>query len=260
MAARSPLRTIMSIAIMAGTAEIGSLFGGERFMGIGLGRIFSTGFSLVGRLLLNALAPPPKPRFTLSTKQSPTLFIQAARNQASQFGRVPKVLGQHRFVPPLGAQPYTETLGSDQYLRMLFVWGYGPLEITDLKIGETPIEDFTDVQIETRQGYDDDAPITLYTDSVIQDDMQVTLTNAAGYMTRTTDTDADEISVDITFPSGLFQFNIDNSKGSVSVDVSVDYAAGGQRQLDKRRQHQRDGHAKRGAAERAAIRRHARAI
>ena len=226
---KSPLRTVMSIAIMAGTAELGGMFAGSSFMGFGLGKVFSAGLSLAGKLLLNALAPPPKPRFSLSARQSPTLFIQSARNQAMPFSRVPKVLGKHRFVPPLGARPYTETVGSDQYLRMLFVWGYGPLNITDLKIGETPIENFSDVQIETRQGYPDDAPITLYTDNVIQDDLQVTLTNAAGYMSRTTDTDADEISVDITFPLGLFQFNGDNSKAARSIEVSVDYrpAAGG---------------------------------
>ena len=224
---KNPLRTIMSVALMAGTSEIGGLFAGESFFGLGLGKIFSAGFSLAGRLLINALAPPPKPRFTLSTKQSPTLFIQSARNQAAQFSRVPKVLGQHRFVPPLGAQPYTETVGSDQYLRMLFVWGYGPLNITNLQIGETPLSDFTDVQIETRQGYDTDAPITLYTDSVIQDDLQITLTSAAGYMIRTTDTDADEISVDITFPLGLFQFNSDDSKSAITINVSVDYAPAG---------------------------------
>ena len=209
---KNPLRSLMSIALMAGTSEIGGLFAGETFMGIGVGGIVSSGFSLVGNLLLNALAPPPKPRFALSVKQSPTLFLQAAQNQVSQFTPVPVVLGQHRMIPPLGAQPYTETLGSDQYLRMLFVWGYGPLNITNLQIGETPLSDFTDVQVETRQGFPNDPPITLYSNTVIQDDLQVTLTNAAGYMIRTTDTNADEISVDITFPLGLFQFNSDDSK------------------------------------------------
>ena len=47
-----------------------------------------------------------------------------------------------RTVPPLGALPYTETVGDTQYLRMLFVWGYGPLEISDLRIGETPLSEF----------------------------------------------------------------------------------------------------------------------
>lgn len=110
---------------------------------------------------------------------------------------------------------------------MLFVWGYGPLEITDLKIGETPLSEFDDVEIETRQGYSDDAPITLYSSSVLQNDLQVTLTSAAGYITRTTETDADEISVDITLPRGLFMFNDNGNKTSRTVALEIQYSPTG---------------------------------
>ncbi len=224
---KNPLRTVMSLAIMAGTAEIGGMFAGSGLLGFGLGGIVRAGLGMAGRLLLNALAPPAKPRFQLTQKQSPTLFIQGAQNKSAPFSRVPKVLGKHRYVPLLGASPYTESLGGDQYLRMLFVWGYGPLKISDIKIGETPIADFSDVEIETRQGFDTDAPLTLYTNSIVQNNLQVALTNAAGYITRTTDTDATAISVDITFPQGLFQFNGNNVKTSATVEVSVDYAPAG---------------------------------
>ncbi len=229
---KNPLRTVMSLAIMSATGDIAGgllktgLFSGG-FMGFGLGGLVKAGLGMAGRLLLNAIAPPAAPRFQLTQKQSPTLFIQGAQNKSAPFSRVPKVLGQHRYVPLLGASPYTETVGGDQYLRMLFVWGYGPLEITDIKIGETPITDFTDVEIETRQGYDTDAPLTLYTNSVVQNNLQVALTNAAGYLTRTTDTDATAISVDITFPQGLFQINDSNVKVAAAVEVSVDYAPAG---------------------------------
>ncbi len=196
-------------------------------MGFNLSRVLTTGLNLIGRLLMGALAPPPKPRFSGGVKQSQTLFIQGARNQAAPFSRVPKVLGRHRFVPPLGALPYTETVGNDQYLRMLFVWGYGPLEISDLKIGETPLADFTDVEIETRQGYPDDAPLTLYSNSVIQNDLQINLTAAAGYIIRTTDTDADEISVDVTLPRGLMKFGASGNRLAAAVEITVDYAPAG---------------------------------
>ncbi|MDE2337561.1 MAG: hypothetical protein KGL10_09645, partial [Alphaproteobacteria bacterium] len=223
---KNPLRTVMSMAIMAGTSDLIGL-AGVGSLGFGLGGVVKAGMGLAGRLLLNAVAPPPQPRFQLAQKQSPTLFIQGAQNKANPFGRVPKVLGQHRYVPLLGASPYTESVGGDQYLRMLFVWGYGPLEITDIKIGETPVEDFTDVEIETRQGFDTDAPLTLYTDSIVQNDLQVALTNAGGYVVRTTDTDATAISVDITFPQGLFQINGSDVKIAATVEVSVDYAPAG---------------------------------
>lgn len=223
---KNPLSTVLSLAVSAAlpglTPGISNFFGGGL-----IGRFAMGAFSLAAHLVINAIAPPPKPRFNAGVRESQTLFIQGARNETKPFGRVPKVLGRHRFVPPLGASAYTETVGNDQYLRMLFVWGYGPLQITDLKIGETPLADFTDVTVETREGYDDDAPITLYTNNVIQNDLQVTLTNAVGYVTRTTDTEADEISVDITFPSGLVAFADDGSKGTASVSVEIQYSPKG---------------------------------
>jgi hypothetical protein len=204
---KNPLRTVLSMAVMIASpmlvsglsAAMGGI-GQMSLMGISGARLLTTGVNLLGRLALNAIAPPGRSRFTPNAKESPTLFIQGARNQPNPFGRVPKVLGRHRFVPPLGAMPYTETAGNDQYLRMLFVWGYGPLRISELKIGETPLSEFDDVEIETRHGYDDDAPITLYTGSVLQNDLGVTLTESGGYVTRTSEAEADEISVDITLP------------------------------------------------------------
>ncbi len=224
---KNPIRTILSLAVMVGTGYLaagmtGGIFS-QSFMGMSVGKLAVGGVNLVANLALNALAPPPKPRFS-SEKESPTLFIQGAKNQAVPFGRVPKVLGKHRFVPPFGALPYTETIGNDQYIRMLFVWGYGPLDISDLKIGETPIDEFEDVEIETRLGYDTDEPITLYSNSVLQNNLQVKLTQEDGYVTRTTEANADEISIDITMPRGLVLFDSNGNKINATVSVNVEYA------------------------------------
>lgn len=225
---KNPLRTVLSLAIMAASPAIAGGLAG--LAGAAGSHFITAGVNLLGRLALNALAPPSRPRFAAGKKESPALFIQGARNQVLPFGRVPKVLGRHRFVPPLGALPYTETSGNDQYLRMLFVWGYGPLRITDLRIGETPLAEFDGVEVETREGFDTDAPLSLYANSVLQNDMQVALKNADGYITRTTETDADEISVDITLPRGLLKFNANNEKSAAEVRVEVQYSEAGQNQ------------------------------
>lgn len=227
---KNPLRTVMSLAIMAASPALSGALAGAvgqaSLFGISAGKLITTGVGLLGRLALNALAPPGKPRFS-GQKESPTLFIQGARNQLSPFGRVPRVLGKHRFVPPLGAMPYTETIGNAQYLRMLFVWGYGPLQISDLKIGETPLSAFDGVEVETRQGFDTDAPLTLYSNSVLQNDLGVTIKNSDGYVTRTSEADADEISVDITLPRGLLKFTNSGKKLATSIQVEVQYSPAG---------------------------------
>lgn len=223
---KNPLRTVLSLALTAAVPFIsGGIAGFFGATGTLFGRIISTGVGIVSRLALNALAPPARPRFS-AQKESPTLFIQGAQNHAFPFGRIPKVLGKHRLVPPLGALPYTETAGADQYLRMLFVWGYGPLHITDLKIGETLLSTFDDVEVETRPGYPDDAPLTLYSNSVIQNDLQILVKSSDGYILRTTEADADEISVDITFPRGLFRFS-GTTKAAATVQIEIQYAPAG---------------------------------
>jgi len=226
---KNPLRTILSIAVMAGTGYIGGIISGgigsTTFMGLNVAGLAASGVNLLGRLVLNAIAPPSSSKFSSET-ESATLFIQGAKNQSKPFARIPKVLGKHRFVPPFGALPYTELVGDDQYLRMIFVWGYGPLKISELKIGETPIEEFDEVEIETRQGYADDEALTLYTNSVLQNDMQVYLKCEDGYILRTTEDDADEISIDITMPNGLVEFD-GSTKKNASVSIEVQYAVHG---------------------------------
>ncbi|HRI77034.1 MAG TPA: host specificity factor TipJ family phage tail protein [Alphaproteobacteria bacterium] len=232
---KNPLRTVLSLALVVASPVIAGAIAGAlgvgaqaAFMGISAARLITAGVNIAGRLALNALAPPGKPRFGLGKTESPTLFLQGARNQATPFGRVPRVLGRHRFVPPLGALPYTETAGNDQYLRMIFIWGYGPLEITDLHIGETPLSEFEDVEIETRSGWPDDAPLTLYSTSVIQNGMEVVLREENGYALRTTESEADEISVDLTLPRGLVGFNGSGKKIAAEVAVEVQYSPAGE--------------------------------
>ena len=230
---KNPLRTVLSLALIAAAPQLsGTLLGalnipaGASVLGISAGRLLAGGLSLIGRMALGSIAPPGAPKFQ-SQRESATLFIQGARNALTPFARVPRVLGTHRMVPPMAARPFTESIGQDQYIRMLFVWGYGPLRIEDLKIGETPLAEFDDVEIQTVTGADDDAPLTLYGATVLQNDLQITLTNASGYQTRTTEAEADEISVDITLPRGLVGFDPNGKKLVREIALEIQYSPAG---------------------------------
>ncbi len=101
-------------------------------------------------LILNALIPPPVPAtpeiaLAGNYESSQMYSITGQSNQVKRFESVPKVYGRHRMYPNIAAMPYTE-LETDhrtgeivQYLYSLYDFGLGPMKITDLKIGDTPI-------------------------------------------------------------------------------------------------------------------------
>lgn len=160
------------------------------------------------------------PRPTQNRAESPTYAISAARNGLSPFQTVPVVLGTHRMVPPYGAAPYTEIVGNDQYLRFVLIWGYGPVSVSKIKIGNTALEDYTDV--ETEHDFDGAAStLGLYPGDVSQEDLSIRLTDA--YTERTTALKTTEIGVTITFPIGLFTTNKKGNRVSVSARLVGQY-------------------------------------
>jgi len=137
----------------AATGLGGSIFGLSSAASIGL---VSAGINMVGGLLLNAIFPvrPPSLGGT-GAGPRPMSMLQGGSNQPNKYGAVPVVLGRYRFTPPLGAETYVESNGSKSYLRMMLVWGFGPLQISDLRVGNTPLTDYEEVEIETLTGWDD---------------------------------------------------------------------------------------------------------
>lgn len=161
---KSPLGIILSIVTVVAAIAIPALIGPA--LGLGpIGTAIAKGLiagaiSIVGGMAMNALSPPAKPKLGALAaptrgidQDSPTLSLTGARNSVRPFAPIPVVLGRHWQVPPLAAPSYTEIIGADQYIRMAIVWGIGPLHVTDVKIGDTPIGSFSGVEREFRRGY-----------------------------------------------------------------------------------------------------------
>ncbi|MBK8909043.1 MAG: hypothetical protein IPM60_14450 [Rhodospirillales bacterium] len=235
---KNPLRAVMMIAVAVLAVYTGGLAAG--LMGFTAG---TTGFAVasaavgavvtaVGSLIVNAIAPPPRPKLgDLSlggpqSRTSPTLSITGTQNRTNLYGPVLRVYGRHKVFPTLAAHPYTEVQGSDQYFRMLFDFGYGPLQLSDLRIGTVPLDQFEDVETEVRQGFGTDAPITLYSNTVREDQYSLKLTNAGGPQVLESHDAADEILLDITF-HGLVRFNDKGGRASRSVTIRIEYRAAG---------------------------------
>jgi hypothetical protein len=175
------------------------------------GKLLLAGISFAAKLLLQKLFAPKQPTPTPSDAK-PSYSIAGSRNSAQQYAPVPVILGKHRTTPLYGAAPYTEVVGNDQYLRMLFIVGYGPLTITDLKIGETPIGNFKDVTYSIREGVSLVDRTQIYPLDVLEEQLDITLTHAAGFVQRTTSPNIFEIGVDIVYPQGLCAIGSDGTR------------------------------------------------
>jgi len=160
------------------------------------------------------------PRTTQNRTESPTYGITSARNGITPFQTVPVVLGTHRMVPPYGATPYTEVVGNAQYLRFVLIWGYGPVTVSDIRIGNTPIGDYVDV--ETEHDFNGtETQLDLYPADASQEDLSIRLTT--DYVERRTPLDTTEIGVTLTFPSGLFKQNDSGQRVNTSARILGDY-------------------------------------
>lgn len=215
-----------AILLVTGIIFVATGFGA----GLGVNLIQLGGALLLGGAMGLLTQGPSLPKLSRAGEgdSSPNLFIQGARNEVRPFEPIPRVYGRHSIIPPYGAIPYSETLGDDQYVRMLFVLGYGPLAISDLKLGESSVDQFSDVTTSIRHGFPFDKGFTLYSKTVLEDQLAITLTTS--YQTSTSQESADELSIDLTFPFGLFQVQDDGDIKGLSISYTIEYkltSAGG---------------------------------
>lgn len=239
---KNPLRTILTVIVAVAAVAVTSMVGGWA-LGVGaLTKMTAAGLALnasgtalvamaglavstIGMVLINAIAPIKAPTLgglgSATRDESQVYGISAGQNAINQWGRVPVPLGRGRFAPPKAASPYTVNSGDDQYLHELLCVGIGDLEISDIKIGTTAIEEFVDVEYEILK-YDPklkNAP-KLYPTGVFQEDLNIQLEKDV-WNSRTT-AECDKAECDITF-QGLGYFNDAGGIDERAVDFVVQY-------------------------------------
>lgn len=225
---RGLLRLVAAIAVVAAAAFFGPIVGGYITAATGIGAttanaLGSLAVTMVGSLALNALIPPPKPRLGDASRLAASL--SGVGNQAVPFGAVPRIYGRVRFAPRLAARVLSENQGQSSYLRAIFDFGYGPLSISDIRIGTTPLAQFSDVETEWRAGWPDDPPITLYPDTVREDGYAMRLRYNVSEVVETRDATREAI-VDVTFV-GLVRLDGDGRRNQHTVRIRFEWRAVG---------------------------------
>lgn len=249
------LRMILMIAVMvvAAWASAGASAawgtGLEGAAGAGAGTGVSGGFvgalagmavTMAGTALVNAIAPIRPPQIgsdDKGTSYKPQYMLAGGQNSATPYAAFPVVLGRHDFTAPLGANTYISSDGTDRYLHMLIIWGYGPLHVWNLRIGTTPIQDYDYVYAYTVNGDPEEyvdgkldwtnpevaALLNVYASDINQQSPEAELDTT--FIERTTiETACTQLKILLTFPQGLVDIDEDDGrKQTETVIVVVEY-------------------------------------
>lgn len=233
---KNPLSTILTLALFVAApyiagqlafASLGGVIGGGTYTAVTVGQqigfaAIRAGVTVVGMMAINALAPPPKQR--TSVAESPSLLIEGARNRFNPYGSVPVYLGRNRVFPDQCARSFTETVGSNQYVRQLFMLGFGDqVQIESPKIGDTPLSNFRNVDTETFLTGNLNSGGRLWQNSVNQESHNILLSNAVGWVRRTLPPNSDAVVIDFTFPAGLNSRDSKGGRNSSRVQLRVEY-------------------------------------
>lgn len=232
------LRSIAMI-IVAVVATIASVYvqglvpvAAKMWAGV-LGGMVAGGVMMAGAMLVNALIP-------VATPQPPALNGYGALDQSNSYSWSPQTTQQEGVtIPwPLGRCPLTgniisvnrESIADKQYLNILIHVGEGPLaDISNIKINDQPVSNYTGLQIETRLGLLNQDPIQFFNDTKREYALSLKVvstpsTEDGQVLYTTTGSDFGGLEFEITFPVGLFYIddhgNITNHPVQYSIEIS----------------------------------------
>lgn len=191
----------------------------------------TVGTALIGSAIMMAITPTPRQSSSFggrSDEVSPLRSLQGVRNEARPYQPIPRIFGRVLgYTPPRGTEYYTELSRgtSDQFLRVVFVIGEGPLKLSALKVGDTPLANFEDVTVRIREGYSTDPDLTLFPAQVREQSLNIELKQVNGYSQRRSEFNTDEMSVDVVFPNGLQLITGRGRKYQLQVQFHLQYKA-----------------------------------
>jgi hypothetical protein len=213
---KNVLRIVAMIAVVYFTAGLGgallgiegaALVGG---FGVHVANALVTAAALA---LVDAVLPAPKPpaaqRMAQMAAPSPTYNLQAQGNAARLGSAIPVQYGRHIAYPDFAAEPYAEFAGNEQYLYQLFCIGQGWHSLEQIRIEDTPITSFEEIEYEW---VDPGGSVTLFPTNVITSAEvsgaeAVTGVYLGPFVATPAGTDSNYIAVDMVCPRGLYLFS-----------------------------------------------------
>ncbi len=206
----NPMRLLLLIAVIYLSVQFGPQVGAALgFSGATAAAVGQTVIMTAGNILVNALVPPPRMDmggWGNAQAPSPTYSLSASGNQARLGGPIPVIYGRHLVYPDVAAQPYVEYGGNEQYLYQLHVIGQGYHDIEAIRIEDTPIANFDEIESQVVQPGE---AVTLFptqvTTSIEVSGQELLKDQTLGpFVANASGTMANVIGIDVIAPRGLY--------------------------------------------------------
>lgn len=229
----NPLKLVLMLAVTTFAPQLGAL---AYESVVGAAGITSFGSSmaqlaggLIGSALVNAIIPPPKPpsthQSTALAAPSPTYSLSAQGNMARLDQAIPVQYGRMMCFPDFAAQPYVEYAGDEQYLYQLLCIGQGEYDIHEVRIEDTPVASFAEIEYETigPGGTVTKFPTNVNTSNEVSGQEMLTATYLPatdGYVANASGTQVNALGLDFVTPRGLYR--VDEGDGHL-ITVSTTF-------------------------------------
>jgi len=221
------LQVILMIVVAVLSFYTGGAVGAA--YGAGYGAAAQAAVGIVGAVLVNALVPPPKPQGLNSqaggdsVAASPTYNIAAQGNAARLEGAIPVQYGRMVIYPDFAAAPYVEYAGNEQYLYQLFCIGVGRFDVGQIRIEDTAIENFEEVQYEIVGPGEvlDLFPSAVTTSVEVSGQEALTGVEIGPFVANAAGTLTTRIAVDLVFPRGLYLAEDNGSLSPKTVNLTI---------------------------------------
>jgi hypothetical protein len=242
---KNPLRTVLTIAVLVASIYLGpEVAVAMGYTATGSAAAMATaGLAMVGSVLVNTVIPAPKPSMPSMNwggsgaipAASPTYSLQAQGNQARLGQPIPVIYGRHLIYPDLASEPYQDYVAGEQFLYQLHVIGQGEYAVEQIRIEDTPISSFEEVQT---QIVPPGQKVTLFDADVVtaaeiagQELVapNLVLNGDDGYIGPFTanpvDTNAGALGIDVVFARGLYYANDSGSLDTRTIQWRVEARA-----------------------------------
>lgn len=236
---RSTLRLVLIMAVFAASGYYAPGIG-ESLAGAGASKAAIAGYTaavgmamnMAGMALVNAIAPVRQSNQSDPGSANQLSMFSGSSNQANRFGAIPVVLGKMRVTGLHGATPYIDTLTDTSLINMIIVWGFGPLQVSDICVGANPIKSYYEnnfaqnipapVTLSGRAGESETLFNQIYSSDVEQaaiSPLELTNNSQDGNPWRyaALTSPANELAIALSFPEGMRQLVISgNDSGKVN--------------------------------------------